>query len=195
MIELNLKFSKPLIPLDLSKVEYIVVHHTATKTASPQTVHQWHLNNGWAGIGYAEYISKNGIVYKGRGDNIGAHCHGYNSKSYGICCEGNYDVEKVMPVNQFNALADRIKFNRDRFTNLKEIVPHKRLSATSCPGQYFLMDEILNAVKGVGIDEAARILLQEGIITDMEYWLKRTSNDEFLKTIFIRMAERLKGEK
>ena len=43
-----------------SRTDAIVLHHAAAKTASPEQVHAWHLQNGWAGIGYHLYIRKDG---------------------------------------------------------------------------------------------------------------------------------------
>ena len=41
--------------------DMIVIHHTgeADIYASAEQFHEWHLNNGWAGIGYHFVIRKN----------------------------------------------------------------------------------------------------------------------------------------
>lgn len=136
-----LKFKNPLIPLDLNNVQYIVIHHAKAKTASPEDIHKWHLENGWSGAGYNEYIRKDGSVHIMRGDNIGAHCEGYNSKSYGICLEGDYDVEEI-PAIQLQALIKRIKFNQARMKNAT-VVPHKKLVPTVCPGNKFPWERLI----------------------------------------------------
>jgi hypothetical protein len=149
VIQTNFEYRKPLIPLNLDKVLFIVVHHPEAITATPEQIHQWHLERDggtWAGFGYNEYIRKDGTVYIGRGDNIGAQCANMNSKSYGICCEGNYDVETKMPEAQFNALVERIKFHKARFKNLLEVAPHSKYYATSCPGRYFPMQQVMDEV-------------------------------------------------
>jgi len=138
----NLKFTSKLTPLILAGIKYIVVHHTASLTASPQQIHEWHLNNGWAGAGYNEYIRKNGSVWIMRGDNVGAHCSGYNTTGYGICCEGNFDVETAMSTVQFDALAERIKFHAARFKTA-QIVRHSDLGATACPGRHFPWNNLI----------------------------------------------------
>ena len=57
----------------------IIVHHIGNTNAdvSAETVHQWHLANGWAGIGYHFLIRKDGFIEQGRPmDTVGAHCYG-----------------------------------------------------------------------------------------------------------------------
>lgn len=52
----------------------IILHHAAAVTCTPQQVHQWHLANGWTGIGYHFFVRKEGTVYRGRPeDTVGAH--------------------------------------------------------------------------------------------------------------------------
>ena len=34
-----------------SATRRIILHHAAAVTCTPQQVHQWHLANGWSGIG------------------------------------------------------------------------------------------------------------------------------------------------
>lgn len=133
----NFKYTNPLIPLNLNKVLFIMVHHIDAEHATPQDIHQWHLANGWAGFGYNEFIAKDGTVYIGRGDYIGAQCANMNSKSYGIAVEGDYDKETQMPPDQFNSLVARIKYNQKRFPNFIRAAQHKEFVDTSCPGKFF----------------------------------------------------------
>lgn len=145
IIQTNLKYKNPLTPLNPKNVLYLVVHHAAAVTASPEDIHVWHLANGWSGFGYNEYIRKDGTVCIGRGDNVGAQCLNMNEKSYGICCEGNYDVETVMPQVQFDALVMRLKANLVKYHNVGEVVPHKRFGGTECPGKYFPIDRVIQS--------------------------------------------------
>jgi hypothetical protein len=150
IITRNLKWRGTLTPLPLENVENIIIHHTESLVGTVEQVHQWHLNNGWAGIGYNEYITKNGNVYIGRGDNVGAHCaegiNNYNFNSYGICCEGNYEVEKDMPTAQYQSLVERIKLHKLRFRNLKRIDGHRVFTSTACPGKYFPLEKLKKSV-------------------------------------------------
>lgn len=149
IVQANLKFKDALTPLILDEVDFVIVHHADAKNATVEDVHRWHLDNGWAGIGYNEYIRKDGTVYICRGDNIGAHCKGFNTNGYGICCEGDYDTELTMSQAQFDSLVERLKYNKNRFKNLKSIVPHKYFGETECPGKYFPLVDILKNVEEV----------------------------------------------
>lgn len=146
IIETSFDYKRPLIPLKLDKIFFIILHHTGTKTATPQQIHQWHLENDWNGFGYNEYIRKDGNVFIGRGDHIGAQTYGMNSKSYGIALEGNFDEEYDMTDAQFYSLIERIKFHQDRFPNNIEIANHNRFTKTSCPGYNFSLDRVKSAI-------------------------------------------------
>lgn len=174
IIKTNFSYEKPLIQLDINKVNYIVLHHPEAITASPEEIHQWHKNQGWSGFGYNEYTRKDGTVYIGRGDYIGAQCQGYNSIGYGICCEGNYDKELIMPEVQKKALVERISINRARFPNYKATVQHNLLYSTKCPGKNFPLAEILKRIEVINltIDEALKIQVEEGVINSPDYWKK-----------------------
>ena len=79
----------------MNKPKYIIVHCSATKVTSNITVEQivsMHKQRGFNTIGYHYYITKDGVIHKGRDESIdGAHCLGYNAKSIGICYEGGLD--------------------------------------------------------------------------------------------------------
>jgi len=142
IIDTNLKFIS-------SKLGYgnvpnkIILHHAEASKCTVQDVHSWHLNNGWAGIGYHYFIRKDGSVYKGRPDGaIGSHCQGSNTGSLGICFEGNY-MKETIPTAQYNAGIDLIKYLRGKYGNLT-IYGHKDLLATECPGSKFPLADFKN---------------------------------------------------
>ena len=144
--EVNYKWSGNLTKR--SKTETIVVHHAAAKNCTPQQVHQWHLNNGWSGFGYHFFVNKKGEVFRGRPeDTVGSHAKGYNSKSIGICFEGDYMVES-MPKAQLESGKELVAYLKDKYkiTNVKG---HKDLMATDCPGTRFPFDEMVNAQQSV----------------------------------------------
>jgi N-acetylmuramoyl-L-alanine amidase len=142
VIPITFKWNGNLTPLPLNKIQYIIVHHAQAVKASPQDIHQWHLQNGWLGAGYNEYITKDGNVYIMRGDNVGSHCKGYNGVSYGICLEGDYNTETQVNNIQYNALLERIKYNTNRFSNKVQVMPHGALCSTECPGKNFPMAKL-----------------------------------------------------
>ncbi|HBC94315.1 MAG TPA: hypothetical protein DCZ10_15810 [Pelotomaculum sp.] len=131
--------------------KYIVLHHEAG-WGTAQEIHREHVKNGWVGIGYNFYVRKDGSIYRGRPINAeGAHTKGYNSVSVGICAEGYYhpapagakiQPDKVMPEAQKKSLAELVAYCRKLYPNA-EVVGHRDLVATACPGDYFPFDEIL----------------------------------------------------
>ncbi|CAI3196548.1 N-acetylmuramoyl-L-alanine amidase [Clostridium neonatale] len=145
IIDTNLKFIS-------SKLGYgnvpnkIILHHAEASKCTVEDIHSWHLNNGWAGIGYHYFIRKDGSVYKGRPDGaIGSHCQGSNTGSLGICFEGNY-MKETIPTAQHNAGIDLIKYLRGKYGNLT-IYGHKELLATECPGSKFPLADFKNLKK------------------------------------------------
>jgi hypothetical protein len=182
------------IPLNLDNVKYIVLHHPKATTASPDEINEWHLGKGWnGGFGYNEYVRKDGTVYIGRGDNIGAQCQNYNSKSYGICCEGNYEIETEMPEAQKLAVIERIRFNKPRFPNYQLTAPHSQFVETECPGKYFPMVEILKRIEvvNVTVDEALAIQVAAGVINSPEYWKKVVDTTKNFDQYVINVGKKL----
>lgn len=80
----------------MRKINYIVVHCSATREDHPFTVADLraaHLRRGFRDIGYHYYIRRDGVVVKTRPiEQPGAHVKGYNKFSIGICYEGGLDA-------------------------------------------------------------------------------------------------------
>ena len=79
------------------QTDVIILHHIGNTNAdvSAATVHQWHLANGWAGIGYHYLIRKDGTIERGRPrDTVGAHCYGENWHSIGVNIVGNFETNE-----------------------------------------------------------------------------------------------------
>ena len=124
-----------------AKTDIIVLHHAAAKTCSVDDVHRWHLDRGWSGIGYHFFIRKDGTIWRGRPeDRVGAHTVDYNSRSIGICFEGNFELEP-MPDFQKAAGLELIVYLLGKYT-IKSIKGHGELKATACPGKYFPLAEM-----------------------------------------------------
>lgn len=119
----------------------IILHHAEASHASVEEVNQWHLERGWAGIGYNYYVRKDGTIWRGRPEwAVGAHAKGHNDKSIGICCEGAYMTEH-MPAAQLAALKDLIRDIMSRYGKLK-LLRHKDVNETDCPGTNFPWAEV-----------------------------------------------------
>jgi len=142
IIEERYNWAKPLVPR--SGTKYIVLHHAEASICTAQDIHQWHLNNGWAGIGYHYFVRKDGSIYRGRPrDALGAHCQGWNDWSVGICAEGDYMTE-TMPQAQENAIIELCHELLSIYSSA-QIVGHRDLNATSCPGDNYPLAEIQQA--------------------------------------------------
>lgn len=123
----------------------IVLHHAEASHCSVYDVHQWHLGNGWAGIGYHYFVTKAGQVYTGRPENaVGAHCPGMNDHSIGICAEGSY-MSETMPEAQKQAIVELCKYIKGKYP-IKKIGGHKEFYETDCPGTNYPLQQIKDLV-------------------------------------------------
>lgn len=173
IVDAGLKFRNKLNKR--SRTEYIVLHHAAALKCSPADIHRWHLERGWAGAGYHYLVRKDGTVYSLRPeDTVGAHCEGYNSRSIGVCAEGNFDVEQ-MEERQRASLHNLVRYLKDEYPEAK-IVGHRELAATNCPGKNYPLEEIKKAAEKTWIDDVKDTVL------------KRTSRGDTVK----RLQEALK---
>lgn len=147
IIESNLKWASEL---DLSNnPKTLVLHHIEAsrpgQTIPVTDVHQWHLANGWAGIGYHFYVTKTGKIYRGRPENaIGAHAKDFNKDSLGIAVEGKYETED-MPVAQKQAVERLGGYLRGKY-NINIVKGHGELMSTSCPGKKYPLNSIRNNI-------------------------------------------------
>lgn len=118
-----------------SRTDFIVVHVSATPPSmfiGAKEINAMHKAKGWAGIGYAYVIRRNGKVEKGRPDNqVGAHVEGWNSVSLGICVVGGVDAnghaENNMTVAQQPALEELIRSLLQKYRHAK-VCGHRDLS-------------------------------------------------------------------
>jgi N-acetyl-anhydromuramyl-L-alanine amidase AmpD len=143
-----------------NRTEYIILHHRAGD-GDVQSIHDGHIKNGWTGIGYHFYVRKDGGVYSGRPlQTVGAHCTNYNSKSIGICFEGNFEKE-TMTASQIRAGQELISYLRELYPSA-QIKKHKDFNSTACPGKNFPFDAIKSGlpkeVSQMTTDEAIQII-------------------------------------
>lgn len=150
------ELSKMRDELDIKEVEYkwgnelkdgnspkkLIIHHSATDSPeTPEDIHKFHLDNGWSGIGYHFYIREDGTIYRGRDENIiGAHAKNANYNTLGICIEGNFEKEGLNE-KQRNSLINLGTYLSLKYP-IKDIIPHRSVVDTLCPGTLFPMDNI-----------------------------------------------------
>ena len=140
IIETNLEFKA----MDTrTKTERIILHHAEASVCSAEDIHRWHKQKGWSGSGYHFLVRKDGSIYRLRAeDKVGAHAYGSNYNSIGICAEGKY-MEEEMPNAQKEALKWLVTELKKKY-NITKVQKHKDVCATSCPGDKYPFDEIVN---------------------------------------------------
>ena len=135
------------------KTDMVVLHHTGGSDidASAEQIHDWHLNQSWAGIGYHFVIRKDGTIERGRPEYaIGSHAYGENSHTLGIHLSG--DFEQAYPTQaQIESAALLIANLCEKYnipTDRAHIVGHCDLMATDCPGRnlYSELETIIGKV-------------------------------------------------
>ena len=136
------------LPGERKETKYIVIHHAAGK-GSAEAIHAYHRDSrGWAGIAYHYYVRLDGQICRGREENwIGGHTSGYNSISLGVCFEGDFTVE-TMSKEQLMAGRELVALLRERYPEA-EIVPHKALNSTACPGDNFPFEALVRGGEGM----------------------------------------------
>ena len=121
----------------------IILHHAAGN-GTAESIHKYHVSLGWKGIAYHYYVRKDGTIYRGRPeDTVGGHTSGYNSRSIGICAEGNFETD-IMSNAQRDAIRALVLDIRTRYPDTKTI-KHKDVAATACPGKNYPFDYIAAA--------------------------------------------------
>ncbi len=138
-----------------AKVTKIIIHHTASTQdlqdpmKAIRDIYYFHtITRGWGDIGYNYIIDQQGNIYEGRagGDGVvGAHAGPGNIGSIGIAVLGNYQDNDV-PEPVIHSLVALIRaktqqYNIDptgnsmfRGQNLPNIMGHRDIMSTSCPG-------------------------------------------------------------
>lgn len=88
-------------------IHTIVIHASDSphRGDSAATIHGWHKERGWDGIGYHYVITEDGVVELGRPHYwTGSHVAGHNTNTLGICLLGlGTDITDFTP-NQMDAL-------------------------------------------------------------------------------------------
>ena len=146
-----------------SSTSEIILHHAEASRASVEDVNSWHIERGWAGIGYHYYVRKDGTIWRGRPEwAVGAHAVGHNDKSIGICCEGAYMTE-TMPAAQLSALKGLICDIMSRYGTL-ELLRHKDVNSTDCPGVNFPWAEVQKYAQSDAKKEDGEVVEKKNVL-------------------------------
>jgi len=141
---------------------YIVIHHSATPTATVEAIRRYHVGIGFEGVGY-HFVINNGRApgtVDGRitptsrwfEQRSGAHARiarhpEYNRAGIGICLVGNFEKTPPTP-KQMVAMERLVLALGERYDiPLSSMVGHGELENTKCPGRHFPMESFLMDVR------------------------------------------------
>lgn len=138
--------------------KHIVIHHTASENGSIESIHEAHLKNTdkngkhWLGIGY-HFVIGNGRgmsdgeiepTFRWKQQMQGAHAGNdeYNQHGIGVCLVGNF--EDHAPSSKQLASVKKLigVLKREYKIPSKEIVGHREVKKTECPGKLFPLTEV-----------------------------------------------------
>jgi len=120
-----------------SRVDRLILHHTATDNMSVHDIAHMHVrDNGWPGIAYHIVIGPGGeILLTNRLHLQSYHCKDNNFRSIGIAI--NHDCDKSAPSQKaLAALRDVLIVFAYHFHHL-DIFGHSDLGNTLCPGRFY----------------------------------------------------------
>ncbi|GAB3656419.1 N-acetylmuramoyl-L-alanine amidase [Glycomyces tarimensis] len=113
-----------------------VAHHSgADDDQTVKEIQRYHMDsNGWSDVGYNFLVDKHGKIYEGRGWlGIGAHAHGHNTATIGVCVIGDYRSRRPTKA-ALNAVAWLYQEAKRRKGRSLSIFGHRDLGSTACPG-------------------------------------------------------------
>lgn len=125
----------------MRNINKIIVHCSATpegKDFSVADIRRWHLQRGFADIGYHFVIYRDGSVNIGRPlHKSGAHCSGHNKNSIGVCYIGGCETHTQKPKDtrtsaQKDSLVRLITELRQQFPNAS-VHGHNQFANKACP--------------------------------------------------------------
>jgi N-acetylmuramoyl-L-alanine amidase len=141
IVETNFRFNGSLTRRKSTK--RVILHHSASPDVFASTIHGWHLNQKWSGIGYHFVIRAGGAIERGRPeDTIGAHSGpAGNGDSIGVVLTGNFEYDKPTEA-QLDSLVWLItQYLEPKYGKL-QVMGHKDVMATACPGKNFPWAEL-----------------------------------------------------
>lgn len=129
---------RPAADLEPSKVTHLFVHHTTgdggdDSAAWLRGIQRFHQETrGWADIGYCWIVDRHGVIWEGRGNKVGAHTAGWNSRAVAIAYLG--DGARPIPEAALRAIRYQAE-TLDRIYRRPLIRGgHRDVGKTACPG-------------------------------------------------------------
>lgn len=121
-----------------SDIHTIILHCSDSPSGrgdTASTIHRWHQDRGWSGIGYHYVIEDSGDIAPGRPPYWkGAHCKGFNKRTLGVCIIGkNYadftPDQRAAAIDLLELLCAQHQLTVEDIKGHYELDPRK-----TCPG-------------------------------------------------------------
>ncbi len=131
--------------LDFNKnrtaTNYIAIHHTATDAPLPEIVDYHMFRKHWRSVAYHYYIDKHGRIFRLlKPESTSAHAKQHNSDAVSVCFQGNFDRDSLQSA-QYKAGLKLVYALHTKYPNA-EIVGHREIGETACPGINFPLDRL-----------------------------------------------------
>jgi len=158
----------------VNTIKYITVHHTGDRATGTndqvlQKEANAHIANGWPGLAYHFFITKDGAVYQINNYTDVTWHDAVNWDSIGICLQGYFhptinEKPTEAQLRSLRSLLDELCTKHPEFpADQKSVVGHKERSSTSCPGDYLIgyVQDYRNKVGNVTWGNYAPIVLTD----------------------------------
>lgn len=164
--------------------KFLVIHHSVSRldNTSILDIDRWHKGKGYPKskrgyhVGYHFVIGKDWYTQTRDEDEKGAHALLHNHESLGICIVGNFQLPtSELNVYQKTKLAWllRLLMKNHKFSS-KEIVLHRDVGSTECPGKFIDRKFILSLLGEPLDDKDESEFLSPTKAVDSRYGAKRT---------------------
>lgn len=150
ILKKEFEWARPLVPLDLSKVTSIAIHHMEHTSAGMDEIHQWHLAKGWKGFAYNYWVDYDGNAWECRGLNKGAGLlEPLNESVISVGFQGDYNITESMPRKQFLTGCELIRHLKITVPSINEVAGHNKWSVTTCPGIHFPLEKMIRTAESM----------------------------------------------
>jgi len=164
IVETNFRFNGSLTRRKSTK--RVIIHHSASPDVPASTIHGWHLGQKWSGIGYHFVIRAGGAIERGRPEGaIGSHSGpAGNGDSIGVVLTGNFEYDKPTEA-QLDSLVWLItQYLEPKYGKL-QVIGHKDVMATACPGKNFPWEELRERLEDDEMATEAKIKVNGQVLT------------------------------
>lgn len=137
---------------------YIVIHHSATEGGSARAIERYHVyRRRWPRIGY-HFVIGNGSgcadgelqvtdTWRRQFEGIHTGLRLYNAKGVAVCLVGNFENAPPSPRQLRTLLALCVAIQKRFKIPTQNVLCHRNISNTKCPGKHFPWEEVVRALE------------------------------------------------